>query len=68
MTGNQFEFEIIKTGQPLIIINQNITSIVDLKKNIIATGVIIENCVFDNAVIFQNIDLNCGIEFKNCIF
>ncbi|WP_413998201.1 hypothetical protein ACMDB5_10485 [Flavobacterium sp. W1B] len=68
MTGNQFEIEIILAGQPLKIIDQKITNKVDLKNNIIATGVIIENCIFDDVVIFQDIDLNCGIKFINCIF
>lgn len=68
MTENQFEIEIIQAGQPLKIIDQKITNKVNLKKDIIATGVIIENCIFEDIVIFENIDLNCGIEFRNCTF
>jgi hypothetical protein len=68
MTGKQFETEIINVGQPLKIVSQTITDKVDLQNNIVATGVIIENCVFEDVVFFEQIDLNCGIEFKNCVF
>lgn len=68
MTGNQFEITISQAGQPLIIKDQTITNKVDLRNNIIATGVVIENCIFEEVVFFEKIDLNCGVEFKNCIF
>jgi len=68
MTGNQFITEITKAGQPLKIIAQTITDKVDLQSNIVATGVEIENCIFEDIVIFENIDLNCGIKFIGCQF
>jgi hypothetical protein len=68
MTGNQFENAIIQQGQPLRIVDQTITGKVDLQKNIVATGVVIENCVFEDVVFFEKIELNCGVEFKNCVF
>ncbi len=68
MTGNQFENAIIQQGQPLRIVGETITDKVDLQNNIVATGVVIENCVFEEVVFFEQIDLNCGVEFKNCVF
>jgi len=68
MTGNQFENAIIQLGQPLRIVDQTITDKVDLKTNITATGVVIENCTFEEVVIFEKINLNCGIKFINCVF
>lgn len=68
MTGKQFENAIIQQGQPLTIVGETITDKVDLSSNIIATGVVIENCVFEDVVFFEKIDLNCGVEFKNCVF
>ncbi len=68
MTGNQFENAIIQPGKPLRIVDKTISDKVDLHKDILATGVVIENCVFEDVVVFKKIDLNCGVEFKNCIF
>lgn len=68
MNGEQFETAIIQQGYPLKIVAETITDKVDLKNNIISTGVIIENCVFEEVVFFEGIDLNCGLVFKDCIF
>ncbi|MEC4028574.1 hypothetical protein [Myroides odoratimimus] len=68
MTGKQFENAILQQGKLLRISDQTITRIVRLKNNIVATGVIIENCIFEEDVTFEQLDLNCGIVFSKCKF
>lgn len=68
MTGKQFENEITQLGHPLMIVGETITDKVYLSSNIIATGVVIENCIFEEEVFFEKVDLNCGVKFKNCVF
>lgn len=68
MTGKQFETAIIQYGKPLNIVGETIKDKVNSINDIIATGVIIEDCVFEDLVAFKNMNLNCGVVFKNCVF
>ncbi len=68
MNEADFEDLMLQKGTPLEIKGHSIEDQVNLTENIIATGVIIENCTFHETVSFNKINLNYGIIFKNCIF
>jgi hypothetical protein len=68
MTSLQFIQAITQVGRPVLIQNETITQQVNLLSNIVAIGVILENCTFEQGVYFENINLNCGIKFKGCEF
>ena len=68
MKASQFIDEITQAGNEIKIYNETITDCVDIRKDITAVGVFIENCVFEDDVVFEDADLNCGIKFINCVF
>ncbi len=68
MTSSQFIQAITQVGRPLLIQNETITEQINLLSNIVATGVILENCTFEQGVFFEKIDLNYGMKFKGCEF
>lgn len=57
-----------KNGTPVLIEDKEIMNRVDTQKKVIATGVIIKDCIFNEPVIFENVDFNCGVKFINCKF
>jgi len=68
MTANQFITEILKSGTPLTISGETISGQVDIQTSLVATGIIIEDCIFEDGFFIENIDLNCGIKFIGCDF
>lgn len=68
ITSSDFIKSIIKGGIPVIIEDKEITNRVAVQSNLIATGVIIRNCIFHERVLFEKLDFNCGIKFIDCEF
>jgi hypothetical protein len=68
INSSDFLQDFYQNGNPVLIEDMEIMDKVDTQKNVIATGVIIKNCVFNEIVIFENVDFNYGIEFINCTF
>ncbi|NOY49244.1 MAG: hypothetical protein GXO88_01550, partial [Chlorobi bacterium] len=57
-----------KNGNPILIEDKEIMNRVDTQRKVLATGVIIKDCIFNESVIFENVDFNCGVKFINCKF
>jgi len=68
MTAIEFLEKITKSGTQIRITGESIAEHINIETNIVANGLIIEDCVFENFVFMEGIDLNYGIKFKNCTF
>lgn len=68
MTASQFIAFITQSGNQLRISRETIPDQVIIQINLIAKGIIIENCVFESGFFIENVDLNCGIKFVECVF
>lgn len=68
MTAIQFITEITKSGNQIKISGETIPDKVYIRKSLIANGIIVENCVFENGFFLEDIDLNYGIKFIGCVF
>lgn len=68
MTATQFLSEITKSGNLIKISGETIPEQVVIKKNLLAKGIIVENCVFEDGFFIENVDLSFGIKLIGCDF
>ncbi len=52
----------------IIIRGKKVTEKIEIKKDLQRRGVLIQECEFNESVIFERINLYSGIRFKDCIF
>ncbi|ASB50347.1 hypothetical protein [Alkalitalea saponilacus] len=68
MNKLQFLKEITKSGNQITISGEAISDQIDVLVNLNSKGLCFKECVFENDVYFENIDISYGIKFINCTF
>lgn len=68
MTAVEFYKSFNQSISPINISDQLIDVNITISFNIKANGIVLKNCTFKKPVIFEKIDLNCGIKFIDCTF
>ncbi len=68
MTERQFQTSLLKPIEDFTVRDEDFNNRIVIEENIKSRGLIIENCTFQDVVIFDKINLKFGIKFINCNF
>lgn len=68
MKSSLFVSELKENKKNIHVNNSTFTDNVEISSEILSKSVIIENCVFEDDVLFTGVNLNCGIRFVKCTF